>query len=103
MPTIYNIIYEQTMSLVRFNIEKEDGTIDYSYIIPDQRWIKPIVHIISSLLYVLFALIFGVFLWNKGLEPVFPGLIAKMDGGKGQQKSPYTQFVLTFFAIGMLI
>lgn len=103
MPTIYNIIYEQVMSLVRFNIEKEDGTVDYSYIIPDQRWIKPIVHVISSLIFILFALIFGVILWNKGLAPVFPGILVKMDGGKGQQKSAYVQFVLTFFALSMLI
>ena len=102
MPTLYNIIYEQVMSMIRFNIEKEDGTNDYSYIIPDERWIKPIVHVISSLLFILIALIFGVFLWNKGLVPVFPDVIAKIDGRKGQQKTPYTQFILTFFALGML-
>lgn len=103
MPTIYNIIYEQVMSMIRFNIEKEDGSIDYSYIIPDQRWVKPIVHVISSLIFIFIALIFGVVLWNKGLAPVFPGIIVKMDGRKGQQKSQYAQFVLTFFALSMLI
>ena len=104
MPVLYDFIYNQVTHIVRMLMEDADGTIRYTDFIPDERWLGPIITIISAMIFIFIALVFGVFLWNQGLVPAFPRVFAKLSSSSpGQYRQPYVQFLITFFALQLLI
>lgn len=62
--------------------------------------IVPVAYFLSMLIFLFVILAFGVYLWNFGLHPVFPGIIAKIDpANPAQATNPYVQLVITLIAI----
>lgn len=61
------------------------------------------VKIASSIVYIAIVLTFGIYLWNHGFQPLFPGLAAKIDGNDSNQFSnEYAQLIMTLLALMML-
>jgi hypothetical protein len=103
MSKIYTMIENQVNTLLEFTMVDDSGNLQFSSLIPNPKWIKPIVQIITAVIYLAIVLFFGLYLWNFGLQPVFPGIIAKIDpANPAQAANPYTQLILTLLAIMML-
>ena len=105
MSRIYKMIEEQVNNLLRFQLEDDlTGRIQYNQWISGPKVIKPIIQLLTTLLFLAVVLFFGVYLWNNGLQPVFPNVIAKLNpADPNQASSPYTQLLLTLMALMMII
>ena len=104
MSRIYNLIEDQVNILLRFVLEDDmTGQIQYGRWIRGPKWVKPAVQLITTIVFIGIILSFGLFLWNYGLHPVFPGVVARIDpSNSAQAANPYTQLVLTLLALMML-
>jgi hypothetical protein len=105
MSKIYKLIEDQVNILLRFVLEDEyTGQIQYGKWISGPKWVKPFIHLITTLVFLFVVLFFGLYLWNFGLHPVFPGVVAKIDPMNPVQSSnPYSQLVLTLVALMMFL
>ncbi len=103
MSKIYLLIQEQVNNLLRFVLEdNETGEIQYSSWVPGPKWVKPIIQLLTILIFLAVVLFFGLYLWNYGLQPAFPGIVAKLNPNDPNQASnPYTQLILTLLALIM--
>lgn len=105
MSKIYKLIEEQVNILLRFVLEDDrTGQIQYGQWIKGPKWVKPAVQLLTTLVFLAVVLFFGLYLWNFGLQPAFPGLVAKIDSSNpAQAANPYTQLVLTLLAMMMIM
>lgn len=105
MSKIYKLIEEQVNILLRFVLEDErTGQIQYGQWIKGPKWVKPAVQLITTLIFLAIVLFFGVYLWNFGLQPVFPGVVAKINpADPNQAANPYTQLILSLLAMMMIV
>ena len=103
MSRIYNLIENQVNSILRLLLEdNQTGQVDYSWV-GGPKWIQPIVTLITSVLFLTVLLSFGLYLWNFGLVPVFPGLVAPISStNTAQAANPFIQLVITFIALMMI-
>ena len=103
MSKIYKLIEEQVNILLRFLLEDEKtGQVHYPAWLPGGKYIKPVVQLLTILVFLAVVLIFGVYLWNYGLQPAFPGIVARLDPmNPSQASNAYTQLVLTLIALMM--
>lgn len=103
MSKLYKLIEEQVNILLRFIMEDDRGQIQYGKWIQGPKWVKPFIQFVTTIIFLLIILAFGLYLWNYGLHPVMPGLIARIDSNNPlQARNPYAQLVLTLLAL-MLI
>jgi hypothetical protein len=103
MSKIYVLIETQVNNLLRLMMEDDyTGQIQYGPLIKGPKWVQPIVSLITTLVFLGIALTFGIYLWNYGIQPVFPGIVAKIDGANpAQASSVYLQLVITLIALMM--
>ncbi len=103
MSKIYNLIESQVNTILRLVLEDDrTGQIDYGWL-GGAKYIQPLVMFITSVIFLFIILNFGLYLWNFGLAPVFPGLVAPISAANPSQASnPLIQLVITFMAL-MLI
>lgn len=104
MSKIYNMIESQINNLLRFKLEDDwSGEIKYNKWISGPKAVKPFVQAITTLIFLAVILTFGLYLWNTGLVPVFPGIVAPIDPtNPSQAANPYVQLILTLLALMML-
>lgn len=101
MSKIYQLIQDQVDNIVRI-LSKEDvqGNVYYPAWLGGNKYVKPVIQVLSLLLFILVVLFFGVQLWNYGLQPVLPGVVAKIDPSNlGQDSNPMVQMLLTLLAL----
>ncbi len=105
MSKIYNLIENQVNILLRFVMEDDmTGQVNYGAWIKGPKEIQLAVQVITTLVFIFIALFFGLYLWNYGLQPAFPGLVARIDGSNpAQATNPYSQLILTLLAIMMFM
>lgn len=105
MSKIYSLIETQINNILRVVlVDDYTGEIKYGSMIPGPKWVAPVVSVLTSMVFLLIVLTFGVFLWNKGLHPVFPNIVAPIDGNNPiQSSSPGVQLVLTLFALMLFL
>jgi hypothetical protein len=102
MSKIYNLIENQVSNVIRIILEENDGTLTFNSLIPNAKWVNPIISIVTSLVFFTLALFFGLYLWNYGLQPAFPGIVAQINPSNPSQASnPYVQLILTLIALLM--
>ena len=101
MSRIFTLIEEQVNNIVRILLEdQETGELMFGSWLPTPSYIQPLVSAVAIVLFLGLILVFGVYLWNKGLHPAFPGIVAKLDASNPNQSgSPYTQLLITLLAI----
>ena len=104
MSRIYNMIEDQVNILLRIVLEDDQtGQINYGSWLSGPKWVKPLVTLITTVIFLLVIMSFGLYLWNYGLVPVFPGIVARIDASNPSQASnPFVQLVVTFLALMML-
>lgn len=106
MSKIYTLIEDQVSNIVRIILEDEDtGELKFGSFIKGPKWVKPAISIITAFVFLFIALFFGLYLWNYGLAPVFPSLVAKIDpvSRPDQAGNPYVQLFLTLIALMMFV
>lgn len=105
MSKIYALIENQVNNILRILlVDDYTGEIKYGSFIPGPKWVAPVVSILTSLLFLFVVLTFGVFLWNKGLHPLFPNVVAVIDGkNPNQANTEWVQLVLTLFALMLFL
>jgi hypothetical protein len=105
MSRIYALIEEQVNNILRMILEDDEtGQIKWNGIISGPTRIRPFITFVSFFVFLALILTVGVFFWNKGLQPVFPGIVAKIDSNNpAQAPSEYVQLVTTLFAIMMFM
>lgn len=103
MSKIYKLIEEQVNMILRFVLEDDrTGQIKYGQWIKGPKEVKPFIHFISLIVFLVLTLTFGLTLWNQGLHPAFPGVVAKIDPSNPlQNPNPYVQLVLSLLAVIM--
>ncbi len=103
MSKIYMLIENQVNNLLRLVMEDDySGQIQYGPWIKSAKWVQPIVTALTTLIFLAIALSFGIYLWNYGIQPVFPGIVAKIDGlNPAQASNTYVQLIITLIAIMM--
>lgn len=105
MSKIYSLIESQVNNILRIMlVDDYTGEINYGTMIPGPKWVAPVVSILTSVVFLMIVLTFGVFLWNKGLHPVFPNVVAVIDSKNPlQASSEGMQLVLTLFALMLFL
>ena len=105
MSKIYSLIESQVNNILRIVlVDDYTGEVHYGAIIPGPKWVAPVVSFLTSVVFLLIVLTFGVFLWNKGLHPVFPNIVAQINGNNpAQASSEGMQLVLTLFALMLFL
>jgi len=94
------MIENQVNNLLRIKMEDDvTGTISYGPYLRGPKWVKPFVQILSALIAIGILLFFGQYLWNKGLVPVMPNILAPIDGSSPMQQEPLYQLILTLLAL----
>jgi hypothetical protein len=91
---LYQIIEKQISAIFRLTLQDEQGYV----LLP--TWLRPsmvgpIISIISLILFLIITLTVGLFLWNEGLVPAFPGVVGGMK--------TYSQFLTSLVAISMFL
>lgn len=60
------------------------------------------IQLVTVIVFIMLIVMVGLYLWNRGLHPVFPSIIAPIDGTSlNQFKDPYRQLIVTVLAIMM--
>jgi len=105
MSKIYKLIEEQVNNILRWRLEDDlTGQIQYNQWISGPKVVKPIIQLIATFIFLFVVLFFGLYLWNYGLHPAFPGVVAKIDPlNPAQAANPYTQLILTLLALMMFM
>jgi hypothetical protein len=102
MSKLYNLIENQVNIVLRILMEdNETGQIQYGAWISGPKWVKPIIALITTIVFLVILLIFGLFLWNNGLHRVMPNVFAEINDNNSYENK-YTQIVITLLAL-MLI
>lgn len=78
--------------------------IDEKYLNPDQyrfwsKWGIPIVNVLGAFLYLVLFATLGVYLWDQGLAPVFPGIVKPLRENRKMLAMPRVQLFVTLFAL----
>lgn len=78
--------------------------IDEKYLDADQyrfwaKWGIPVVNILGALLYLVVFATVGVYLWDQGLAPVFPGIVRPLAKKHAMLARPRLQLLVTLFAL----
>jgi len=105
MSKIYTLIENQVNALLRVRMEDDfTGEINYGPWIKGPKWVQPFVTGITIIIFIIIFMIFGLALWNYGIQPVLPGIVAKIDGANpAQAASPYVQLMITLLAFMMFM
>ena len=105
MSKIYTLIEGQINNILRILlVDDYTGEIQYGSWIPGPKWVSFVVSLITLFVFLAITLVFGVFLWNKGLHPVFPNVVAAIDHNNPlQASSEWVQLVLTLFALMLFL
>lgn len=104
MPALYNLIEKYINLLLAIFFEKDRlGRIQYTKFVRGPEEFKLIVEVLTLFLFLGFVLAFGKFMWNYGIVPAFPNVVARIDERQpGQASSSYVQLTLTVLALSML-
>lgn len=109
MSKLYNFIESQVNNMLQSLMTDESGRIQFNAIISTPASIRPWIAALTTVLFVMVMFIFGIFIWNKGLATVFPGVVAPIEGASmgqmnqyGQMNNKYVQLLLTLVALNML-
>ena len=85
-------------------MEGEEGQVDWDfwsqYIAP--KYIRIIVNLLASIIYLMLFSMLGLYLWNQGIHVMAPNVV-KSFGSKQykQHKNEYFQLFVTLLAIMM--
>jgi hypothetical protein len=104
MSKLYNLIEGQVNTLLRFFMETDEGQIRYTDLLSGPKQIKAFIAIISAVVFGMITILFGLYLWNQGLHPVFPNVIAPI--GKEsypQSENPFFQLIVTLVSLAFII
>lgn len=102
MSKIYQLIEEQINNIFRINMEESNGQLRLPGWIPGPQFVRPLIQFVSAIIFIAIVLYFGVRLWNFGIQPVLPGIVAPIQPGQpGQNSTPETQLLLTLLAFLM--
>lgn len=103
MSKLYNLIEGQVNTFLRFFMETDEGQIRYTDLLSGPKQIRAFITLASAILFGIVTSLFGLYLWNQGLHPVFPSLIAPI-GGKAfpQSENPFYQLIVTLVAIAFV-
>lgn len=104
MSTLYSMIENQINLLLRFFLETDEGEIRYTDLLSGPKQIKAFITLLSALLFIVLVIFFGLYLWNQGLQPVFPSVISPIGLEKPfeQSKNPFFQLILTLIALTLV-
>lgn len=94
MSQLFNMIDNQVQILLRLLIEDDTGNIQYGPWIKGPKYIRPILSIVTTLVYLAIIVWVGQYLWNQGLVPAMPRIFAPIY--------TYRQLLLTLLALMML-
>lgn len=92
MSRIYNIIEGQVNNILRITMEGEDGQVEWDfwsqYI--DPKYIRVIVSLIASIIYLMLFSMLGIYLWNQGIHVMAPNVVKAFGNQqfKRQNDSP---------------
>jgi len=103
MSKIYQLIETQINSLLQFILQDaHTGEIQFNQWIRGPALFRSIVQFISIVVFIILALMFGVYLWNFGIVPVLPGLAAPITSADpAQAANPYVQLIVSLIALMM--
>ena len=77
MSRIYNIIEGQVNNILRMAMEGEEGQVDWDfwsqYIAP--KYIRIIVNLLASIIYLMLFSMLGLYLWNQGIHVMAPNVV----------------------------
>jgi hypothetical protein len=101
MSRLYSLIENSVVNVLRLIINNQDEQQQASWII---RNANLLVGIISAFAFVMVVFLAGLFLWNRGLAPVFTfikplGMIESVR----QFDNPYTQLLVTLIAMMVVL
>lgn len=103
MPALYNLFEKYVNLLIKlflefFYTDEEKASKKFGPML-----IQFVVQLITLVFFTAVVLYYGVFLWNRGLQPAFPGVVAKLSpSDPNQLGNTYSQLVLTMLAVIML-
>jgi hypothetical protein len=82
-------------------METEEGDIKYTDLLSGPKQIKAFITFLSGIIFLILVAIFGLFLWNQGLQPAFPGLVAPIGRLQPlpQSPNPFFQLAITLLAL----
>lgn len=105
MSKIYALIESQVNNIMKvLLVDDQTGQVNYGGLIPGPKWVGLVVQLVASIIFLSIALFFGLYLWNYGLAPVFPNVIAPISpNNPSQAGSAYVQLTLTLFALMLFL
>lgn len=102
MSRIYSIIEGQINNILRIVMEGDEGQVDWDfwsqYIAP--KYIRVLVNLLASIIYLMIFSVLGIYLWNQGLHVMAPSVL-KPFGNKSykQDKNEFFQLFVTLLAL----
>jgi hypothetical protein len=103
MPRLYNLIEDQVSIITRMIMENDYGDVEYGGFIRSPKWVKPIINLVSVLIYLGILFVGGLFLWNRGLSAVIPAISPIGESRPKQLRNRFTQLLLTLIALMMFV
>jgi hypothetical protein len=102
---MYALIESQVNNIMKVMlVDDQTGEVYYGGLVPGPKWVGLIVQLIASIVFLSVALFFGLYLWNYGLAPVFPNIVAPISpSNPSQSGNAYVQLTLTLFALMMFL
>jgi hypothetical protein len=102
MSKLFSLIQTQVDNLFKFNVQSDQGLVLPTWI-PHQMYLRPVINIISAIFFILVVLMFGKFLWNQGLAPVFSVIAPIGEFDRRVQYPAFTQLIVTLLALMMIL
>ena len=102
MSRLFALIQTQVDNLFKFNVQSDQGLVLPAWI-PHQMYLRPLINIISAVFFILIVLMFGKFLWNQGLAPVFNVISPIGEFDRRPQYSAFMQLIVTLLALMMIL
>lgn len=103
MPRLYSLIEDQINNLFRFQMEDENGSVQYNKYIQGPKMLRPVISFVAAMIFLLIILTFGIYLWNHGLSPVMPNIFMKIDSmNPSQFSNSYIQLFITLLGLSMV-
>jgi len=107
MPQLFDMIKTQITSLARILFEDPYGNtkdvVIMGYVVP-YKWMSFLINALSAVTYLIILIFFGLFLWNRGLQPVFPNFVEPIGASPyAQVEHEGVQLFLTLLAIFMIV
>lgn len=106
MPQILDLIKNQVNTIFRLIIEDNYGNIKpYTFMgyTISMKWLALLINLLSVCIYLIAILMFGLYLWNHGLSPVFTFIAPIGTRKHSQYQSAELQLFVTLIALFMIV